>query len=1188
MKRPRQLKVLLTGILLVACAAVATPQSQSPDQSAFAALIKSYFTSYVRHDFESLVKHWSLQSPDLPAGIEQAQRIQSGEVVSEVAISQIKVNESKAILQASVDLTLIDPQTNASRRERRVRNFALIKESVEWKIWRDADSSVDLSSFLEKGSEWKVSADSIEQFAVALINASEPERERLLAENPKMITSELRNALSRKVGPLQRPGSYDRALAVLSLVRRISEQLEDEAGIAAAERQTGDVLREWGRWPDAAKRYQTAADMYEAIQNRSLRATTLISLGQVYFAQKNYKLAIDTYQKSLTVFEALSNDRAIADTLEELASVYYEQESYDLALEIFSRCLKLRETYAGKAEIAATHNSIGNVYFQQKEFDSAIKSYQKALSLFEEINNAENNAIKDPDAVVSTLSNIASAQFSQGAYETALDFYLRALRLQDTLRDKRIAATIRVGVANVHSALGNYSSALEYLKPALTVFESLQEKQKIASVLSDIGEAQSNLLNYNDAIQSYQRSAQIFEELKSLGDSSMKHYAIGNIRFFMSEYDLAVDSYQKAFTQFESIKHIPGVASMLASIAGTRYAQHQFDTALEFYEKSLSKYESMNDKARAAGIIERIANVRYSKGEYATCLELVARAVDLATSSANPEALWRARYTQGLAFRATDKPDQAKESFQLAIATIESIKAKLVHGEPDAQRFHQNKNAAYSAMTELLIAENKIPDALLYAERARMNSLGDIFQRARITTAMTQGEEEQELKLERAAVAVKAQIAHERAKREPNLERYASLDLKLQKAIEDYRSFEASLYKSHPVLKALRCENPLQNLDAANELITDSSTALLEFVVTDTNTYLFVLSRDAKAAAPSRSRTPVLTLNCYVVNSGLSDITQRVKSFRELIARRDDKARQSARELYELLFASARDQLSGKTTWLIAPDSILWQLPFAALKPADDKYLIEEHAIVYTPSVTALLEMMKSRVTRNDGPTSLLAFGNPTIDKRTADQATLMSGVEPKTSMQSETEVRSIERLYPSTKAKVYVGTDATEALFRQEAAQFNVIHLAVPGRLSDTNPLHSYLVLSKSEGNIDDGLVETKELLKLNLACEMMIWSSSESSRNGFGGGEAASSLAWSLLIAGCPSTVVSNWADDSPSTTDLFAEFHRSLQAAQTQRSSVRKAKALQRAMLKVLRSEQYKEPYFWAGYSMIGDFG
>jgi CHAT domain-containing protein len=347
------------------------------------------------------------------------------------------------------------------------------------------------------------------------------------------------------------------------------------------------------------------------------------------------------------------------------------------------------------------------------------------------------------------------------------------------------------------------------------------------------------------------------------------------------------------------------------------------------------------------------------------------------------------------------------------------------------------------------------------------------------------------------------------------------------------------------------------------------------------------LSRDAKAAVTPRSRTPVLTLNCYVVNSGLSDITQRVKSFRELVARRDDKARQSARELYELLFASARDQLSGKATWLIAPDSILWQLPFAALKPTDDKYLIEEHAIAYAPSVTALLEMMRSRAARNNGPTSLLAFGNPTIDKRTADQAMLMSGSEPKTSSQSETEVRSIERLYPSTKAKVYVGTDATEALLMQEAAKFNVIHFAVPGRLSDANPLHSYLVLSKSEGNIDDGLVETKELLKLNLTCEMMILSSSEGSRNDFGAGEAVSSLAWSLLVAGCPSTVVANWANDSPSPTDLFAEFHRSLQATQTQRSSARNAKALQRAMLKVSRLEQYKEPYFWAGYSMIGDF-
>ena len=98
--------------------------------------------------------------------------------VSDVSVSQIKIADNKATVQASADFASSDAQNGVRRPEKRARNFALIKEGAEWKVWRDAGSSQDLSAFIEKGSEWKVSADSIEQFAVALVNTSEPERDR--------------------------------------------------------------------------------------------------------------------------------------------------------------------------------------------------------------------------------------------------------------------------------------------------------------------------------------------------------------------------------------------------------------------------------------------------------------------------------------------------------------------------------------------------------------------------------------------------------------------------------------------------------------------------------------------------------------------------------------------------------------------------------------------------------------------------------------------------------------------------------------------------------------------------------------------------------------------------------------------------------------------------------------------------
>jgi tetratricopeptide (TPR) repeat protein/CHAT domain-containing protein len=1183
---------LLSFVLAVTSLSTAAPkQTQSSDEATLTALVTRYFASYSRKDLGAMLVFWSFRSPDIRSGIEEAQlAIAAGVVASEISVSQIKIADNKAILQASASLESNDPITNSRRIEKKTRSLALIKENGEWKIWRDADGSQDLSSFLEKGSEWKASSDSIEQFAAALVNAIDAEREQMLAANKMMVTTELRDALTRRVGPLQMPGNYERAVNLLRLVQKISDQLGDKAGVAGAERQMGDVFREWGRWPDAVKHYLNASALYDALGRRGAKAAALVNAGQVYFAQKNHKLAIETYQKALAEFESLNVTRAIADTLEELASVYYDQENYDSALETFTRCLKLRETFAGKAEIAATLNSIGNVYFQQQEFDPAIQQYRKALTLFEELNNSA--AIKDPDSLVSTMSNIASAEYSQGSYEVALDYYLRALKLQDNLRDKRVGANLRLNIANIYSATGNYSVALEYLQQGLGIFEAMRDKNKMAIALADAGEAHFQLRNYDLALSSYQRSVQLFEELKSIADTSMKLYTIGNVHFFMGNFDLAIEHYDKALAQFSAIKHAPGVASMLASSAGTRYAQQKYDLALEFYEKSLAVYEGLGDKSRAAGVTERIASVRYSRGEYAASLEIVGRAIELAEQNANPDALWRARYTQGLALRATDKIEQAKESLQLSIATIESMRSKLVHGEPDAQHFFRNKNAAYSAMMELLVAQGKITEAFAIAERMRANSLSDIFQRAQITRSMTPAEQEQERKLERTVIVTKAQMAREREKKQPNLQRYASLDLRLQKALGDYRSFETALYASHPRLKTLRGEAAPQGLQEAATLVPDSSTAFLEFVVADTSTYLFALTRDSKNPTAARSRAPMFVLNAYVIKSGRTEMIERVRTLRELIAQRDEKIQQTARDIFELLFSTSREQLAGKTTWLIAPDDVLWQLPFPALQTAENHYLIEDRAIAYAPSFGALLEMTRPRDEIRPGrpaPSDLLALGNPSITPQTSEQAKRLSGTETTAgSAESENEVKALERLYSAARSKIYIGAQASELLLKQEAGHYNLIHLAAPSVLSDANPLFSYIALSQSQvDGSDDGLLEVREILKLNLSADALLLSSSEGARDKYATGDALSSLAWSLFVAGCPSSVIGRWVTGSPSTTELMLDLHRSLQAGGNQRISASRAKSLQRSMLRVLRGGQYQHPFYWAGFSLVGNF-
>src|SRR5262249_5934367 len=134
-----------------------------------------------------------------------------------------------------------------------------------------------------------------------------------------------------------------------------------------------------------------------------------------------------------------------------------------------------------------------------------------------------------------------------------------------------------------------------------------------------------------------------------------------------------------------------------------------------------------------------------------------------------------------------------------------------------------------------------------------------------------------------------------------------------------------------------------------------AETALLDFVETDENVYLFAFTKTgAKTGGRARAQQPASPLKIYILGSNRDDLYARVSGFQEAIASRSDDAQKQARELYDLLLKPAQEQLNSQKHLVIAPDAVSWNLPFQALQTEDGRYLIENFAVSYAPSLTAL------------------------------------------------------------------------------------------------------------------------------------------------------------------------------------------------------------------------------------------
>ena len=885
-----------------------------------------------------------------------------------------------------------------------------------------------------------------------------------------------------------------------------------------------------------------AQKVAERIGDRAGIAAALTNIGIVHYDQGNYEEALRCYNESQGIWKGLGRQDYIADTLNKLGAVYERQGKYSLALEHFENGLKLREGLGNNSWLAESLHNIAGIRSLQGDYGLALDYFNRSLALREAMPADSANRF----AIAQTFHDMGLVYEAQGNYAKALGYYDRSLQLKKGAGiELGIESTLN-NIGQIHEWQGNYRLALEYY------LESLKLSQRFG----------------NKALHA-----------QALG-------SIGRVYELQGDYESALKQHQESLALARGIGHRALEARALKRIGAVHGARRDYAPALDYYGKSLEIEEALLDRSGIAETLNSIAAIHFERQDYAQAARVAERATDIARQIGGRDALWRGHTVAGQAYRALNQPSLARRAFEEAVATVETMREDVAGGEQQRQGFFEDKVSPYHGMLELLIAGGDPGAALSYAERAKARVLLDVLQsgRANVAKAMTPEELGRERALRSEAVSLNKQVALEGMRSRPDAARLAELSARLEKSRLDYEAFRASIYTKHPGLRAQRGEAQPLKLEEAGALLAGTNSALLEFVVTDGKTFLFVLTRGGARGA--------LELKQYPLEIGQQDLRERVRNFRQRLASRDLNFRDPARRLYELLLKPAEGQLQGRGALVIVPDGPLWELPFQALQPAAGRYLLEEFAISYAPSLTMLREVARLRkesAGQGRGPETLLAFGDPAggpdADAPAAGRDEKLSALP-----ESGREVNALGRLYGTARSRVYTGPEAREERLKQEAGGYRILHLATHGLFNDTSPMYSQVVLSRPRpDDREDGLLEAWEIMNLDLKADLVVLSACETARGRVGAGEGMIGLTWALFVAGTPAAVVSQWKVESTSTTELMLEFHRRFKAPSARPGgSNRAAWALRQSALKLMGHPEYRHPYYWAGFVVVGDGG
>ena len=929
----------------------------------------------------------------------------------------------------------------------------------------------------------------------------------------------------------------------------------------------GVVRKNQGDYTDALQFYRRALAIRKKHHNEGQESFIYNAMGNLYIWKGEIDTTLMYQHKALRIQNRLKSDSLLlSDIYRNVGDVYYMQETYDSARLYYFSSLSIlkqklsQEHYSRNYSSAMGYNNLGLMYYTMADYEKALQYLHKAAAIFDEV---------DKPKLATSLANIAALYGEIGAPHKALSYLQQSLRLHK----KYYGITHQLTAGDYHNigctyqAMQKHEVALTYFKKASGIESQVFSPDHPERALTSLtmGESYQALGRYQEALRCEYESVRIYE--LSPENHFRLFYPYQNLASIygdLHENENTLRYYRKALAigkKHWNGKH-PDLAKCYNELADFYRSQNNIEAALENYEYAIAA-NSINDQGRSSA----------SMLSYLSPISLLESLVGIAEMSEQ-------RY-----YRHARPGDLQKAllSYQRCDTLILHVRRTLQYPS-DRIEFGKKTLRVYEGGIRLsltLADKDTLPSlSRKYREQAFRwadKSKGGVLALALADTQAKQVAgvpdsllaQEHDLRVRQAYC--RSQLVDAEAS---DAERIARFEDQLFELTDEYEALIRRLEQDYPryyTMKYQPAERSLPEMQAS----LDKKTALLEYFVGDSTIYIFTLT-----AQNSEVRS--------LPNDSI--LQQSVATLRQVLDKTVDWSpeqtqqmfQKQAHHLYQHLVAPALASVEASVEDLIIiPDGMLSYLPFETLltrneadqaNPQALPYLLRDYRISYAYSAASQASTERSS-SRTVSPKYVAFAPSYATDDATTGKGAPLAW--------NQIEASQIGQYLKGTS---HMGEEATEAWFKREASQYDVLHLAMHAYPDTEEPMQSRLAFSGGGDNTrdEDGTLYAHELYAMELPLQLAVLSACNTGDGTWARGEGMMSLARAFAYAGCRSLVLNRWAADDASTAQLMDNFYRYLSQGKS------KAEALQRAKLDFLdqTSPAYRHPFYWAGFVVVGD--
>jgi len=279
--------------------------------------------------------------------------------------------------------------------------------------------------------------------------------------------------------------------------------------------------------------YLKALQATERPLNLQLKAKVLLKLGENYYNDNDYSLALDFYHKSMGIYLKLKKNDDAIEAQEKIAFIYLRLHDWKKTLSSFQQALTLSEQSKNNNRIAKNLLHIAFAYKELKEYETALKCVDRAMKIYEHFKNT--------DGILDCYNGYTGIFKAKKDYHNALNLLKKGLLLCDSLKIIRMVAIYNVNIGDIYLLIGQYDNAVSCFLKSNEYHLSINQSESIIFNFLSIAKAYYKAGNY----AKYQEYKIIFNEtyFKYYGKSST---SIKNLAYYLCEFYLEVGNGNEA------------------------------------------------------------------------------------------------------------------------------------------------------------------------------------------------------------------------------------------------------------------------------------------------------------------------------------------------------------------------------------------------------------------------------------------------------------------------------------------------------------------------------------------------------------------------------------------------------------------------------------------------------------------